>query len=123
MLLFGPNMNASNMFKNRNRSNEVKNRLARIGVLDNMGQEGEDIYFDCCIRQNLVRVRQEQSAGLKNKNVGSSEDGRAVKRRRDSQGTYGPGPQGTSQQETEPSTIAQTPLPEFSWSLVFTAIN
>ncbi|KAF9903142.1 hypothetical protein EC991_004125 [Linnemannia zychae] len=114
---------AGNMLKNETLLKKVKDRLALIGVTA-WDQDEKVVYFDCCVRQHIVRDSQEQSVGGGNKRSGSPVPTREAKRFKSSLETDESGPhESLSQQPTTLMILpGQTP-PRLTWSLVFTEIN
>ncbi|KAF9123821.1 hypothetical protein BGW39_008672 [Mortierella sp. 14UC] len=117
---------AGNMLKNEALLKKVKDRLALIGVTT-WDQEEKIIYFDCCVRQHIVRDSQEQPAGGGNKRSGSPIPAPGVKRlAKSAQETDEPRSQepSSSQQSTiTPMTMPGQAPSRLTWSLAFTEIN
>jgi hypothetical protein len=117
------------MLRNENQFKLVADRLALIGV-SNVLDQSEEIFFDCCVRQNIVREISKEPMGRSKKRTGGSLPSPIAKRH-----TYGsqemdetglsepsPSPPPSTEEATTSSTDVQASL-GLTWSLVFTEIK
>ncbi|KAG0293760.1 hypothetical protein BGZ96_002343 [Linnemannia gamsii] len=120
---------AGNMLKNENQFKMVADRLALIGVSNVLDQD-EEIFFDCCVRQNIIREIRKEPMGSCKKRTGGSLPSPIAKRH-----AYGsqemdeavssepsPSPPPSTEEVATSSTDAQTSS-GLTWSLVFTEIK
>ncbi|KAF9927308.1 hypothetical protein FBU30_003337 [Linnemannia zychae] len=119
MSLVGVTVPAGNLVKNENLLEKLCKRLALIGVSKVLDPR-EEIYFDCCIRQNIVRDSRQQYAGSNHKRAGGPISYPAAKR-------LALDNRGTDELGTDDSTSLQlhdtTSPSRLTWSLVFTEIT